>query len=418
MILGSSLNNASAITLTDASTNIVNLNATSGLRVYKPAVATAMSLSVTDICSGSIVLTGASQGKLYIGSSTAASQTITVGDAGSSNSYVNIGGNGGDGLQINGGKSTPGNNKCIVYTTAPSGGTLQIGSSYYANPSAILVTDASTNIVNLNATSGLRVYKPTVATAMSLSVTDICSGSIVLTDVSNGKLTIGSSIAASNTLMVSDTGANTGNVTVGGNGGSALLIQGGTVANNYSVIRPNNTTGQLYIGSNNSGNATAINITDSATTIKNVTTTGLMTANGGVRIASGSLYQNVAGTLSYSPTVALPVATRGGGNYDFSIANYATGLYMIMLRVANANRTDSNTVNNMFSGFVYIQQISGPGTSVVFGGGAVGNGNIYTTPVVTGTLGADTIRVTQGGFNAYYSVKMLQLFSALPGFDS
>lgn len=89
-----------------------------------------------------------------------------------------------------------------------------------------------------------------------------------------------------------------------------------------------------------------------------------------------------------------------------------------MMRVAPANLTDSNTVENMFSGFVYIQQLTTPGTSVVVGGGAVGNTNIYIRPVVTGALGADTLRVAQGSFNAFYSVKMLQLFSTLPGFDS
>lgn len=88
------------------------------------------------------------------------------------------------------------------------------------------------------------------------------------TVASSGSLRLGSSVATSAIVNISDTGSNTGNLQVGGNGGDPLLVQGGSLVSNYSVIRPGvNTGGQLYLGSSTNGSPTAINITDTATTI-------------------------------------------------------------------------------------------------------------------------------------------------------
>jgi hypothetical protein len=74
----------------------------------------------------------------------------------------------------------------------------------------------------------------------------------------------------------------------------------------------------------------------------------------------------------------------------------------------------------MFSTLCYIQQQSTPGTSVVVGGGAGGiPGQLFCLPLVTGSLGADSIRVTNNsGANMYFSVKMLQIMGTLPGFNA
>ena len=90
-----------------------------------------------------------------------------------------------------------------------------------------------------------------------------------------------------------------------------------------------------------------------------------------------------------------------------------------MLRILPTSTTDSTTFQNMFSTLVYIEQQGGPSSSIVVGGGAAGNSNLYSTPwSSTGSGAADSIRIAQGNFQTFYNIKMLQLTTTLPGFNT
>jgi hypothetical protein len=238
------------------------------------------------------------------------------------------------------------------------------------------------------------------ANAVAISTSSATTGFIAQTCASAGTLALGSSTAYPSSLEVKDNGTQA-YVVVGGNGANGVYLNG--AAGNTTIVgttATTNTNGNLQLQAS-SGATNTINITDTTVTVDQILT------------------QQVPGTVTYSPAVPLGVATRGAGNYDFSIATYATGLYMLMVRVANANLTDNPTVGNMFSTLLYIQQQSTPGTSIVVGGGGGGSSAMYSTPLVTGSLGADSIRVVNNtGGNTYFSVKMLQIMGTLPGFNA
>jgi ABC-type Fe3+-hydroxamate transport system substrate-binding protein len=195
--------------------------------------------------------------------------------------------------------------------------------------------------------------------------------------------------------------ATQGYVLIGGNGGNSVYLNG--TAGNATIVGTSaatNTNGNLQLQAS-TGATNTVNITDTTVTVDQI------------------LAQQQPGVVTYGPGIGLAVATRGNGNYDFSIGTYATGLWMLMVRVANGNLTDSATCNNMFSTLLYIQQQTTPGTSIVVGGGAGGSTNLYSTPIVTGALGADSIRiVNNSGSNMYFSVKMLPIMGTLPGFNA
>lgn len=238
------------------------------------------------------------------------------------------------------------------------------------------------------------------ANKLGMSPSSATESVISQTVASGGRLNIGSSAAYNATIEVVDNGTQ-GYVVVGGNGANGIYLNG--TATNLSIVGTTaalNTNGQLVLAAS-TGATNTVNLTDSTMTVDQ------------------QLIQQVPGTVTYSPAIGLAANTYGGGSYTFSIATYATGLYMLMVRVTNANLTDAATVNNMFSTLCYIQQQSTPGTSIVVGGGAGGGNNLYSTPVVTGALGADSITIRNASAsNMYFSVKMLQIMGTVPGMNS
>jgi hypothetical protein len=187
---------------------------------------------------------------------------LSIQGAGGFNSQVNLGG-----YQITNPGANPGN--------------LYIGDPLDLSGYMITMDSANHTVQLGDSTPGGNVQ-----TLNALTITDPLGGgpagnAVVISPISavankisgliatGGSLRLGSSIAASAVVNISDTGANTGTFQVGGNGGDPLVIQGGSIApNNYSVIRPNvASAGRLYIGSSTTTNPTAIYLTDTATTI-------------------------------------------------------------------------------------------------------------------------------------------------------
>ena len=290
----------------------------------------------------------------------------------------------------------------IITQAAPASGTLSIGSSS-SYPTTLQVSD----VPKFGAAAYVEVLGTTGAVPLFIAGAQgsggICS---IFPDSASGissSLNLGASSVASGTVKIRQS-ADVGFVDVGGNGGQSVRLQGspaGASVQTALITSDAGTGGQLSLGGS-SGSANNILISDTTATFDQ------------------QIVQQVAGTVTYSPAIALPNATRGAGTYTFSISTYTTGLWMLMIRVANSNITDGATVNNLFSTLLYIQQQSTPGTSVIVGGGAAGNQNVFSTPIVTGALGADSIQITigAGAGNMYFNVKMWPLTGILPGFDS
>ena len=291
----------------------------------------------------------------------------------------------------------------IVQAVA-SGGSVNIGSSQ-AFSDTLVVSDvtipspATANYVQINGASG---QVPLVIAGAQ----GVGGGCGIFPNSAAGissSLNLGASLLTAGAVKIQQS-ANVAFVDVGGNGGQSVRLQGSTAgASTQSALISSDAGagGQLSLGGS-SGSANNILISDTTA------------------IFDQQIVQQVAGTVTYLPAIALPNATRGAGTSTFSIATYATGLWMLMVRVANSNITDGPTVNNLFSTLLYIQQLSTPGTSVVVGGGSAGNGNLFSTPIVTGALGADSIQITvgAGAGNTYFNVKMWPMAGVLPGFDS
>jgi hypothetical protein len=108
-----------------------------------------------------------------------------------------------------------------------------------------LRTAGATNLalvnVPMNVTNGTN--------AISLVATNGTSSNIGQTVASAGSLILGSSVASPSTLTVSDAGAGTGQVAVGGNAGSSITMTGGVSGSQTSIITTNSTGfGSLLLG--------------------------------------------------------------------------------------------------------------------------------------------------------------------------
>jgi hypothetical protein len=299
-----------------------------------------------------------------------------------------------------------GNTTGEIYDSVATQGTLSIGSSA-AFTNTLSVSDvtipspATANYVQINGAAG---QVPLVINGAQGSG----GGCGIYPKSASGitsSLNLGASLLTTGAVKIQQTG-DVAFVDVGGNGGQSVRLRGvqaGASVQTGIISSDAGINGQLQF-QGSSGSANSVNLTDTTCTFDQ------------------QIVQQVAGTVTYSPAIALPNATRGNGTYDFSIATYPTGLWLLMVRVNNTNITDSPTLANMFSTLLYIQQQSTPGTSVVVGGGSDGaaiSNQLFATPIVTGSIGADTIRITQNtGANLYFNVKMWPLTGILPGFDS
>jgi hypothetical protein len=283
---------------------------------------------------------------------------------------------------------------------AASGGTLDIGSSQAFN-NTLVVSDVpkngAGNYIEVNGVSG--------QVPLFISGSQGGGGVSYIYPDSSGVasgLFLGASRNTEDTVAIQQT-AEQSYVDIGGNGGQGVRLRGVTGAASVQTGIISSTagvSGQLQL-QGSSGSANSVNLTDTTC------------------IFDQQIVQQVPGTVTYTPAVVLANSTYSGGNtYDFSIGSFATGLYMIMCRINNGNITDPTTATNMVTTFVYLQEQSGAGSTVVVGGGAGGSTNLYFSPISSGAPGAQTIRMTVVAGNLYMSVKMLPLFGTLPGFNS
>ena len=158
-----------------------------------------------------------------------------------------------------------------------SGSSIQFGDVFSVQKSGVGPTYLSVDTSNNNVTLGdlasagtinldaATVIKDSTApgNALLLSPSSAISSLISQTVASGGTVTIGSSAAAPNTLVVSDGGANTAGVFIGGNSGASLVIKGG-VGSAPPTIFPNvSDAGTLQIGSSSSVQNSIV-LTDSA----------------------------------------------------------------------------------------------------------------------------------------------------------
>lgn len=281
-----------------------------------------------------------------------------------------------------------------------SNGVLFVGSSQ-ANKSTLVVADQTKNgagnYIEVNGASG--------QVPLFISGAQGSGGASYIYPDSSGvasALFLGASRNTENTIGIQQT-AEQSFVDIGGNGGQGVRLRG--VSNLASVqtgivSSTAGTSGQLQL-QGSSGSANSINITDVSA------------------VFDQQIVQQVPGTVTYSPATVLANATYSGGNtYDFNISTFATGLYMIMCRINNANITDPPTCSNLVSVMIYLQEGGSAGSTVVVGGGAGGSTNVYFSPISTGAPGAQIIRMTVVAGNLFMNVKMLAMTGILPGFNS
>jgi hypothetical protein len=136
---------------------------------------------------------------------------------------------------------------------------------YNSGTGAVVIGDGSADV-----TATVELRQPLVlgstlggANRLILTQQSATAASIVQTIASGGTVEIGSSQAALATVSLSDAGAGSANVIIGGNAGSGLQLIGGAT-NATNAIRPAIASGGgLSIGSSFTTNPSAIVITDS-----------------------------------------------------------------------------------------------------------------------------------------------------------
>jgi len=189
------------------------------------------------------------------------------------------------------------------------------GTSYLtvdiSNNSVVVGDIGSVGTVNLNCST---VIKDSVggANGLGLSPTSATVSVISQTIASGGSLYLGSSLAQSSTLGVIDSGANAGSVFVAGRGAAGGILMGGGALGNQGTIACNGSAGILQLGSNNTANFDAIQISDSPqnqTVIKNL----------------------IPPTISIGNNVLFPGPFLTGGNYIPAPTGLAQGMYILIL---------------------------------------------------------------------------------------
>jgi len=322
--IGSSTLSPNAIIVTDTSGTIFqNRGDSSGtISIGNPSIG---ALQLTSSGSTTTIRpTVASAGRLSIGSSTANPNMIVISDT-SGTILQNRGdlsgtlfvGNPSRGLQITGGDISGVAIPTGFATMRPSvsvSGCLVLGSST-RNPDAITITDTTTSIKNLSFSGGLLL--------------------------GNGG-SIGSSPSNSRAIVVTDTSGTiiqnadlSGTVYIGyGNRTTALKITGGDISGGGSIrslatLQPNvSISGELILGSS-TANQNAIIITDTATTITNLSSSpsysrlrysGIVPSSNDVNMLPGQT------TLDYDYT---------SFSRTFNIYPQTTGRYIILSFCSN-----------------------------------------------------------------------------------
>lgn len=203
-------------------------------------------------------------------------------------------------------------NGVILLAASSSLGHLQIQNG--ATGSTTVDIDTSNNAVTLTngglaglvrAENPLSIANPAaVGNKLVLAPTSSAQSTINQTVANNGAVGIGSSIATPSILTISDSGANTGGIFIGGNGGNDIFAIGG----NGSSIIPNirtdaANTGQLTVGAS-VANSQILTIVD-----------GGAANSGYVEISAGNLINKTlrlqGGNTNQPNTLTASVSTGG-----------------------------------------------------------------------------------------------------------
>jgi hypothetical protein len=157
--------------------------------------------------------------------------------------------------------------------------------------------------------SDLSIPSSSVVRIAALSAS---GGQVTNAVASTGSLTLGSSLAASNTITLSDAGALTAACLVGGNGGTAIQLRGGAAGVDPAVYANAISAGTLKLGSSVASPDNIV-MTDTNTTIKNLTPPVL---NSTLCSVNGSTTQIANGTFP----IVLPIGvTLQSGLYYFAV---------------------------------------------------------------------------------------------------
>lgn len=181
---------------------------------------------------------------------------------------------------------------------------------------------------------------PGATNGVYIGPTSATTGLIQNTVATGGTLTLASS-AAAGPLTLSDTGAGTGNVAVGGNGGPSIVLKGGntTTSPNPSIVGGAVNYGTLQLGSD----TIHPNILTLGVNVGGQVTVG---GNGGV----GITLEGGAGTTASIATTAVNTATLQVG----PSGQYPNALTFTDLGVAGGVATVLNSATTTLNGLVRI----------------------------------------------------------------
>jgi hypothetical protein len=419
--------------------------------------------------------------------------TIIPDGSGNTSLTVNATGNGNGVLNVVGGTAAGGiislGNTAAIYRAGvvpqptplpPSLPSFTIGINSVSAPPAFTY-DGGTGVIVLGDQSATGAIQTTnkllvgdqsavsIATnSVLVAPTTATNSEITNTCTSQGTLSLGSSLAFSDTLVVSDvtipSPATANYVQVNGAAGQVpLVINGAQGSGGGCGIYPKSASGitsSLNLGASllttgavkiqqtadvafvdvggNGGQNVRLRGVSAGASVQTGIISSDAGANGQLQFqgSSGSsnsvnltdttctfdqqIVQQVPGATTYAAATVLADATyTSGTSANFNIGTFAPGLYMCMIRVNQANIADPDTLANIGSGLVYLQKSSlDPTQTVVVGGGTFGNGNVGITSIVTAGIGANVMRLVVNVGNVYVNVKMFQIMDVIPGMSS
>ena len=241
---------------------------------------------------------------------------------------------------------------------------------------------------------------PTVANGLGMEVASPTLSTIANTLASGGTLNIGSSLAASSTLVVSDVpshGAANYIQVKGGVGSVPLFVSGAQGIGGVCYMYPDAvppTASQLRFGADSS-NSDVLQISSSAVTVG---TLGIP-----------PVYPCMVARQALPPAPG-PTFAYGAGTYTLTMAGLPDGLYLATVYpvAGTAGPTDLNTLGSCFSTNFVVK-----GGLCVRGGAATNNtGDVVMYPAsgLASILFGITLAI-----NYYFAIDFFQLSGAVPG---
>jgi len=241
---------------------------------------------------------------------------------------------------------------------------------------------------------------PTVANGLGMEVASPTLSTIANTLASGGTLNIGSSLAASSTLVVSDVpshGSANYIQVKGGVGSVPLFVSGAQGSGGVCYIFPDAvppTASQLRFGADSS-NSDVLQISSSAVTVG---TLGIP-----------PVYPCSTARVALAPGPG-PTFARGQGIYPLTMSGLPNGMYLLMVYPVpgSAGPTDLLTLGACFSAMFIVK-----GGLCVYGGvGQNSSGDVRSFPA--SGLASITFDIVAVG-NYYLGVDFFQLSGPVPG---